>query len=138
MNKKILKNLIAIICIFFIISLPSNTYAKPPDNPSEGVGGSSSSISSAFTGKLGTVSNEDVSPIINILSAVLFVIRSAGVVIATVILIVIACKYMIASAGDRADIKKYAVSYIIGAVVLFATSGIAGLLQTIITEAFNT
>lgn len=56
------------------------------------------------------------------------VARTVGVGVAITILMVIAVKYMIASPGDRADIKKNAVPFVIGAVVLFGASGILGLL----------
>lgn len=120
-RKKILKIGIIILYTLLILSIFSNVYAE--------------GISSNFTGEMETTTA--VNPIIDILKAVLFVIRTAGIVIATVILMVIACKYMVASAGDRADIKKYAMSYIIGAVIMFGTAGIAGILQTIINEAFG-
>lgn len=123
MRRKLLKVTILIIYVLLILAILSNVYAA-------------GTISGSFTGTLGSAEGS-VDPIIKILSAVLLIIRIAGIVIATVILMVIACKYMIASAGDRADIKKYAVSYIIGAVILFGTAGIAGLLQNIITEAFG-
>lgn len=124
MRKKILKIFILVIYLMFIISMFSNVYAE-------------GTISKSFTGSLGEAEGS-VDPIIKILSAVLFIIRMVGIAIATVILIVIACKYMIASAGDRADIKKYAMSYIIGAIIMFGTAGIAGILQEIITKAFGT
>lgn len=119
MNKKIFKILTIIIYIIFITSMISNTYAT---------------ISNSFGGNLDDV---DVSAVETIISSVLLVIRMVGVFVAVAILMVIACKYMIASAGDRADIKKYAMSYIIGAIVLFATSGIAEILRNIIVGAFS-
>lgn len=118
MKKKILKILIIVTYILFIMSMVSNTYAT---------------ISNNFKGNL---NGANINPIQDILKAVLTVIRVVGVFIAVGILMVLACKYIIASAGDRADIKKYAISYIIGAIILFATSGIAGILQKIIEGAF--
>lgn len=120
MNRRILKILTIVIYILFITSIISNTYAT---------------ISSNFNGNL---NGANVTPIQEILKAVLTVIRVVGVFIAVGILMILACKYIIASAGDRADIKKYAISYIIGAVILFATSGIAGILQKVIEGAFGT
>lgn len=120
MNKKIIKILIISLYIIFILCIISNTYAA--------------SITSQFEGKL---DGTDVQPIQDIIIAILSVIKLVGVFIAVAILMIIACKYMIASAGDRADIKKYAVTYIIGAIILFATSGIAGILQQIIDGAFS-
>ena len=40
-----------------------------------------------------------------------------------------------ASAGDRADIKKYAVNYIIGAIILFGTTGILGIVQNFVKNS---
>ena len=58
------------------------------------------------------------------------ILRIVGVGIAVVMLLTIAMKYMISSAGDRADLKKHAVAYVVGAVVLFgATNIIAALID---------
>ena len=45
-----------------------------------------------------------------------------------VILISLAVKYMMAAPGDRADIKKSMIPFVIGAFVLFASSGIVDML----------
>ena len=58
------------------------------------------------------------------------VARIVGVTIAIVILLVIAMKYMISAPGDRADIKKHAIHYVIGAFILFAVTGILSILDT--------
>ena len=71
----------------------------------------------------------------NVLNGLISATRVIGAAVAIIILIVIACKYIIASAGDRADIKKYAMNYIIGAVILFAATGILGIIQTFVNEA---
>lgn len=118
MNKKILKVLTILVYIIFVICMLSNTYAVITDN---------------FKGDIG---DTDVTAIQDILKAVLTIIRTVGVFIAVAILMIVACKYIIASAGDRADIKKHAVSYIIGAIILFATSGIAEILKNAIDSAF--
>lgn len=70
-----------------------------------------------------------------ILSSVLDIIRLVGASVAVIILIVLACKYILASAGDRADIKKYAINYVIGALILFGASGIASLIQKFVNSA---
>lgn len=64
----------------------------------------------------------------NTLGTAIGIAQIAGVGIAITILMVIAIKYMLASPGDRADIKKNAVPFVIGAVVLFGASGILGIL----------
>lgn len=76
-------------------------------------------------------------PIVQILSSVLEVVRTAGAGIAVIILMVIAAKYIMASAGDRADIKKYAINYIIGAIILFGTSGILTIVKNFIDASLK-
>lgn len=70
-----------------------------------------------------------------IITSILSVVRIVAAAIAIIILIVIACKYILASAGDRADIKKYAVNYIIGAIILFGASGILSIIKELIGDA---
>lgn len=57
------------------------------------------------------------------------VMRVVCVTIAIVILLVISMKYMMSAPGDRADIKKHAVHYVIGAFILFAVTGILGIIN---------
>ena len=67
----------------------------------------------------------------NFLNTAINVVRIAGVSIALVIIMVIGCKYMMSAPGDRADIKKNAIPFLIGAVVLFASSGILGIIADV-------
>ena len=55
------------------------------------------------------------------------VIATAGAVI---ILTWLGVKYMLAAPSERADIKKSAIIYIVGAVLLFGTTQILGIIQT--------
>lgn len=66
----------------------------------------------------------------NILNKILGITQVIGVAIAVIMLIVLAIKYISAAPSDKADIKKSAVAYIVGAVVLFAASGILGIIRT--------
>ena len=59
-----------------------------------------------------------------ILGSILTIVQVVGCGIAVIMLIVLAIKYISAAPGDKADIKKHAVVYVVGAVVLFAASGI--------------
>ena len=64
-----------------------------------------------------------------IIGTVISAARIIGVCFAVVMLLTIAMKYMTAAAGDKADIKKSAVAYVVGAVVLFAVTGILGIIE---------
>ncbi len=66
----------------------------------------------------------------NVVNVIITVARVIGVAVAIVMLLVLAMKYMTAAPGEKADIKKSAVVYVVGAVVLFAVTGILGLINT--------
>ena len=56
------------------------------------------------------------------------VINVVGVVVAVVVLMVIGIKYMMGSAEEKAEYKKTLMPYVIGAVLVFAASTIAGVI----------
>lgn len=66
---------------------------------------------------------------------VLSVARIVCVAIAIVMLLTIAMKYMMSAPGDRADIKKHAVNYVMGAFILFGVNGILSIINNI-SKAF--
>ena len=63
------------------------------------------------------------------LDATLSVIQVIGIGIAVVMLTVLGIKYMISSSSDKAEIKKHAVVYVVGAILLFAASGIVQIVK---------
>ena len=65
----------------------------------------------------------------SIVGTIITIVRVIGVGIALIILIVLAMKYMMAAPGDKADVKKHAVPFIVGATVLFAATGILGIIE---------
>ena len=65
----------------------------------------------------------------NITGAILSVIKYVATGIALIMIVVIAAKYMLASAGDRADIKKHAFAYVTGAMILFGSAAIVDIIQ---------
>ena len=72
-----------------------------------------------------------------VIDTVMTVVRIVAVSVAIIMLLVLAMKYMVSAPGDRADIKKHAVPYVIGVIILFGASGvlaIIGKLSSIITE----
>ncbi len=64
-----------------------------------------------------------------ITGALLDVFRIAATGIALIMLVVVAIKYMSAAPEGKAEIKKHAVIYVVGAVVLFASAGILTIIQ---------
>ncbi len=65
----------------------------------------------------------------NIVGAIVSVVRIVGTGIALIMLAAVAMKYMSAAPGDRAEIKKHAVVYVVGAVVLFGGAQLIGIIQ---------
>lgn len=116
------KSFILIVCILIISSFLSNAFAI-----SEG------EVTGNFKGTKPTGEAQTTSQ--NILKSVISVTRIVAAAVAIVILMIIACKYILASAGDRADIKKYAVNYVIGAIILFGASGILSIIKTFVGDA---
>lgn len=94
------------------------------------------SVSSRFSGDVSQVS-EAKDATLEIIGTVLSVIRTAAAGVAIIILLVIGCKYMLASAGDRADIKKYAINYVIGAFILFGATALVSIAKIFIDSAFS-
>ena len=70
----------------------------------------------------------------NIIGGILTVVQVVGSGIAVIMLIVLAIKYISAAPSDKAEIKKHAVVYVVGAVVLFAATGIIGIVRNFATQ----
>lgn len=65
----------------------------------------------------------------NVLTTMVVVVKVVAVAIAIIMLLAVAMKYMTAAPGDKAEIKKHAVVYVVGAVILFAVTGILSIIQ---------
>ena len=66
--------------------------------------------------------------------AIIQVVQVIGMAVAVIMLIVLAIIYISAAPSDKADIKKHAVVYVVGAVVLFAASGILEIVKQFATN----
>ena len=56
------------------------------------------------------------------------VTRIVGVTIGMVMLMAIGMKYMAAAPGEQADLKKALIPYVVGAILIFATTGIISII----------
>ena len=65
----------------------------------------------------------------NISGTVMTVAKVACAGVAVIMLVVLGMKYMLSSVEDRATIKKHAVVYVVGAIVMFAASAILQIIQ---------
>jgi Sec-independent protein secretion pathway component TatC len=119
MNKKIKVFLILILILSMCIAFSNAVFADY-----------SSEMSSLLTDQdTWDDTTNTTSTVQNITGTVISVARIIGVTIAVVMLLVLAMKYMSAAPGEKADIKKSAVVYVVGAVILFAVVGILGIIE---------
>ena len=74
--------------------------------------------------------NTDVAQNANAISNIVIgVIQVVGVAVAVIMLVVLAIKYVAAAPSEKADIKKSAYIYVVGAILLFGGVWILGMIQ---------
>lgn len=65
----------------------------------------------------------------------LFQVAAVGV--GTIMLVALAIKYMTSAPGDKAEIKKHAVVYIVGACMAFGATGVVEIIKTFAEKELN-
>ena len=65
----------------------------------------------------------------NIIGMIINIAQVIGMGVAIIMLIVLAIQYIAASPEGKAEVKKNATIYIVGAIILFAASGILGIIR---------
>lgn len=108
--KKISKILSVLLIIMMLCSIASNVLATGYD-PGQ------------FKGDTSKVETTGINDFGN---KIVGVIQVVGSLISVVVLIILGIKYMMGSAQEKAEYKKTMIPYLIGAVVVFAASNIAG------------
>lgn len=73
----------------------------------------------------------------SIISNFILVFQVIGVGIAIIMLISLGAKYMMGSIEQKAEIKKHAVVYVVGAVIFFGAFGILTIIQEFIKGNFK-
>lgn len=128
--KKILKKYIIIfLLLIVIVSFCNNVLAE--DSGSSHADKTIDLIKQDWSDKSSTSDG-----VTNFMTTLVFVVKVIGVAVAIIMLLVIAIKYMTSAPGDKAEIKKHAVVYVVGAVILFAAAGILTIIQQF-AEVFN-
>ena len=122
--KKILVFLIILILINFSFMLTANAEEKTDDD--------------LYSSKMGELIKGDWSDATNasnkvssILTTIIVAVKISAIAIAIIMLLVVAMKYVASAPGDRADIKKSAIVYVVGAFVLFGVSGILSIIEKV-------
>lgn len=65
----------------------------------------------------------------NVIGAIINIAQVIGMGVAIIMLVVLAIQYIAASPEGKAEIKKNSTIYIVGAIILFAASGILGIIR---------
>ena len=84
--------------------------------------------------KLTGVSSVTDGRLVDFGNAFIAVVRTLGVIIAVVILLILGIKYMLGSAEERAEYKKTMVPYVVGAILIFASTAIVGIVYDLATS----
>ena len=121
MSKRKIIRIISIALMVSMIAMCINNVVLATDTMDIPRGNQSTSVATSFN---------------DVLNKILGVVQIIGVAVAVIMLIVLAIKYISAAPGDKAEIKKHAVVYVVGAVILFAASGILQLIRNFALDAF--
>lgn len=125
MLKKSMKIVSVLMAILLVVALTTPAFAANSDDLDWG--------SVTITSEESDLGNK----VGNVMGNALYIMQVIGMGVAVIMLIVLAIKYISAAPGDKAEIKKHAVVYIVGAVVLFGASGILALIRNFATNNIN-
>lgn len=113
-NKKLMKVISFVAILLMVVMTVMPVFADDLTDP----------------GRFTPESSDATNKVDNVMNLVLGVVQVIAAGVAVIMLIVLAIKYISASPEGKADIKKSAVQYIVGAILLFGASGILGLVRT--------
>lgn len=126
MNKKVLKTIsILILALAVLFTFASPVFATETTTETETGSGS---YLDPYSIKPSDNSGAQ-SSISRIAGAILAMVQTVAIAVAVIMLLVLAIKYISAAPNDKAEIKKHAVVYIVGAVILFSASGILAIIK---------
>ncbi len=118
MAKKVMKMIAIMLIASMVVAVCSQAVLAVDDGTSL----------TQFDGKTDNSGASDSAQ--NIIGALITIVQIIGTGVAIIMLIVLAIKYISAAPGDKADIKKHAVVYVVGAIVLFAATGILQIIKS--------
>lgn len=78
--------------------------------------------------------SQGVSKVQSIAGYILAVAQAIAIAVAVIMLVVLAIKYFTSSAQDKADVKKSATAYVLGAVLLFGGVALLQMIQGFATQ----
>ena len=119
--NKFLKIVLALILVVLTLMLASQTvFAGTEIDPLRG------NLTSVYSAKDSSGASNAAG---NIIGMIINIAQVIVVGVAIIMLVVLAIQYIAASPEGKAEIKKNSTIYIVGAVILFAASGILGIIR---------
>lgn len=74
--------------------------------------------------------------VLNLGKTIVTIMQTVGIVVAVVVLLILGIKYMIGSAEEKAEYKKTMIPYIVGAILIFASTTIVNVVYNL-ANSFN-
>lgn len=137
MNRKVLKIVSILLMVLLVVSMLS-TSVFAADETKEVKASGWSDIDTGMFNNVNADNSGLVSSTTNIVGNIITVIQVVGTGVAIIMLIYMAIKYISAAPSEKAEFKKSATAYIVGAIVLFAASGILGIVKNFATSNIKT
>lgn len=101
------------------------------------IGNATNGLEGIKNGMGGVASGTNDPKLNNVFNIVINLIQYAGSGVAVIMATILGIKYMTSSAGDRADIKKQVIPFVIGCVIFFAAVGVTKVIADV-GASFNT
>ena len=117
--KKMSKIISVVLIITTILSAFCMVFASEPSIPTATAPNGASDVS-------------------NIAGMVIYVIQIIAFAAAVIMLMFVGIKFLTASPEGKAEVKKIAVIYVVGAILLFAATGILGIIKNLATSVSAT
>ena len=74
--------------------------------------------------------------VLNLGKTIVTIMQTVGIVVAVVVLLILGIKYMLGSAEEKAEYKKTMIPYLVGAILIFASTTIVNVVYNI-ANSFN-
>lgn len=126
--KKVKKVIYITLLMMIILSIFTQIDVYAEETKAAGGSDIMSTITTMSTADAGE-GDSAVTATKNIAGAVITIAKTVSAGVAIIMITVLAMKYMLAAPSEKADVKKHAVPYIVGAVIMFSVTGILTILQ---------
>ena len=122
MNKKFMKLLSVLLIVVTLVSVSVSVFAADNTKITD------IKFDNVADNMKGSITQENQNKITGVGSSIVGILQTIGIVLSIIILIVLGLKYMMGSAEEKAEYKKTMIPYVVGAILIFAASALAGVI----------